>query len=183
MKKKRLGKTELILLSLFKKGLDNVYINLTTKQVFDLWPHKCSGREQRNTQENYVKYCALPRLIEKGYVQENGKSNYSITDSGKQIEKTVSCPHLPSKSFSKKTWNKKWTLVLFDIPEGVRLKRDVLRSRLQELGFKCFHQSVWISPVDYREEVLIISEAIECKNNLIILRTCDEVLDLQIGRF
>jgi len=134
MKKKRLGKTELILLSLFKKGLDNVYINLTTKQVFDLWPHKCSGREQRNTQENYVKYCALPRLIEKGYVQENGKSNYSITDSGKQIEKTVSCPHLPSKSFSKKTWNKKWTLVLFDIPEGMVLLSGNHQFLLQRKG-------------------------------------------------
>lgn len=46
-------------------------------------------------------------------------------------------------------WEKKWYLVIFDIPESLRYKRDILREKLKQLGFGQLQQSVWISPFNY----------------------------------
>ena len=42
----------------------------------------------------------------------------------------------------------KWTMVIFDVPEKWRKSRDLLRSILNNLGYKMFQQSVWITPYD-----------------------------------
>jgi len=46
-----------------------------------------------------------------------------------------------------KPWDKKWRLVVFDIPEKNRLARDALRKKLKELGFAPLQRSTWISPL------------------------------------
>lgn len=42
-------------------------------------------------------------------------------------------------------------MVLFDIPETERFKRDRLRLLLHELSFRQVQKSVWVSEYDYRE--------------------------------
>lgn len=46
----------------------------------------------------------------------------------------------------------KWTMLIFDVPEKYRKSRDLLRSILQNLGYKMFQQSVWITPYDVSEK-------------------------------
>jgi len=55
---------------------------------------------------------------------------------------------LPILSPQKK-WDKNWYLVIFDIPEKLHRKRDILREKLKKLGFGQLQQSVWISPINY----------------------------------
>lgn len=42
-------------------------------------------------------------------------------------------------------------LLIFDIPESERTKRDHLRALLRELSFKKIQQSVWASKYDHRQ--------------------------------
>jgi phenylacetic acid degradation operon negative regulatory protein len=42
-------------------------------------------------------------------------------------------------------WDKKWRLVIFDIPEKRRIVRDVLRYQLKQFGFVPLQQSVWVT--------------------------------------
>jgi DNA-binding transcriptional regulator PaaX len=42
-------------------------------------------------------------------------------------------------------------MIIFDIPEAERRKRNHLRRLLQELSFVQVQKSVWVSPLDYRE--------------------------------
>jgi len=42
----------------------------------------------------------------------------------------------------------KWIMVIFDIPKKDDRKRGILRSVLQNLGYKMFQKSVWITPYD-----------------------------------
>ena len=42
-------------------------------------------------------------------------------------------------------------LLVFDVPESERTKRDHLRALLRELSFKKIQQSVWASGYDHRE--------------------------------
>jgi DNA-binding transcriptional regulator PaaX len=46
----------------------------------------------------------------------------------------------------------KWTMLAFDMPARNKRSRNLLRSILQNLGYKIFQQSVWITPYDVSEK-------------------------------
>jgi len=53
-----------------------------------------------------------------------------------------------------KTWDGKWRLVMFDIPEEHRDKRGILRSLLKQKGFVQLQQSVFVNPYPFNREAL-----------------------------
>ena len=72
------------------------------------------------------------------------KKNLTLTKEGKEKLKNILPVFLPQKE-----WDKSWYLVIFDIPEKLRGKRNILREKLKKLGFGQLQQSVWISPTNY----------------------------------
>jgi len=46
----------------------------------------------------------------------------------------------------------KWITVIFDIPQKHNKARGLLRSVLENLGYKMFQQSVWVTPYDVAEK-------------------------------
>lgn len=46
----------------------------------------------------------------------------------------------------------KWIMLTFDIPEKHKKARELLRSMLQNLEYKMFQQSIWITPYDVSEK-------------------------------
>ncbi|AKM82092.1 TPA: hypothetical protein DD449_03255 [Candidatus Berkelbacteria bacterium] len=63
-----------------------------------------------------------------------------LTSQGKMAIKTV----LPFKKYG--TWDKKWRVVIFDIPEKDRAMRVKLTEKLESLGFGQIKNSTYISP-------------------------------------
>lgn len=57
-----------------------------------------------------------------------------------------------------KKWDKKWRVVIFDIPQASRLIRDIFRRKLKEWGFYRLQQSVWITPYPCQEEIELLRE-------------------------
>lgn len=57
-----------------------------------------------------------------------------------------------------KKWDKKWRVVIFDIPQTSRLIRDIFRRKLKEWRFYLLQQSVWITPYPCREEIAFLRE-------------------------
>jgi DNA-binding transcriptional regulator PaaX len=53
-----------------------------------------------------------------------------------------------------KSWDGKWRIVLFDIPEEDRMFRDILREHLRELGFYKLQHSVFVSPHPFEKPIL-----------------------------
>jgi DNA-binding transcriptional regulator PaaX len=51
-------------------------------------------------------------------------------------------------------WDKKWRVILFDIPEKQRQLRDIFRHHLQKIGFKELQKSVFVFPYDCESELL-----------------------------
>lgn len=45
-----------------------------------------------------------------------------------------------------RSWDGKWRVILFDLPEEERESRRNLRRKLQASGFGCMQRSAWISP-------------------------------------
>ncbi|MBI2019711.1 hypothetical protein HYS95_03550 [Candidatus Daviesbacteria bacterium] len=92
---------------------------------------------------------ALKRLREKGFV-ETDKTSFSLrdkTDVNKLIIKLTDEGRniLMLEGGEPAEWDKKWRIVVFDIPEQKRLIRNLLRRNLKKWGFKPLQKSVWVS--------------------------------------
>ena len=61
----------------------------------------------------------------------------------------------------KKEWKGKWFLVIFDVPEEQRNKRDYLRRFLNYIGFFPYQQSVYIYPYECSEEIALVKKMVE----------------------
>jgi DNA-binding transcriptional regulator PaaX len=68
-----------------------------------------------------------------------------------------------------KIWDKKWRIVLFDIPESKRKIRDALRKKLKNLGFLEFQKSVFIYPFPCKDEVNFIINFFNIEDNVFYL--------------
>ncbi|MBI2024400.1 CRISPR-associated endonuclease Cas2 [Candidatus Giovannonibacteria bacterium] len=65
--------------------------------------------------------------------------------------------NLDSLSIKKpKKWDKKWRVVVFDIPEERRKIRNALRTRLKNLGFHEMQRSVFVFPYACDDEINIL---------------------------
>lgn len=70
-----------------------------------------------------------------------------------------------------KKWDKKWRLIIFDIPESHRIKRDLFRGKLKELGFYQLQKSVWVYPYSCQKEINLLREFFGLeKRNLMVLK-------------
>lgn len=85
-----------------------------------------------------------------------GETVFIITEEGKkriargEFEKLkISVPQ---------KWDKKWRMVLFDIPEEHKDAREALRLKLIELGFYKLQKSCFIYPFECRNEVDFVTE-------------------------
>lgn len=82
---------------------------------------------------------ALKRLRENGFIDcvDDNSLAFRLTSSGKDQALWIKMKEENTK------WDGKWRLVIWDIPETRRSVRDLLRSKLKELGFKQLQKSVW----------------------------------------
>jgi hypothetical protein len=55
---------------------------------------------------------------------------------------------------SKKVKDGKWKMIIFDIPETQRPVRDYLRTKLKQLGFKRWQNSIWVTPYKLPDDVI-----------------------------
>jgi DNA-binding transcriptional regulator PaaX len=74
-----------------------------------------------------------------------------LTAKGKKLVKQYELEKLKIKKPPR--WDKKWRIVIFDIPEEKRPLRDVFRRRLKKLGFHELQHSVWAHPYDCVSEI------------------------------
>jgi DNA-binding transcriptional regulator PaaX len=55
-------------------------------------------------------------------------------------------------------WDKKWRLVMFDIPVSHEKHRHPFRGKLEEMGYVQYQRSVFVHPYESRKEVFAIAE-------------------------
>lgn len=53
-------------------------------------------------------------------------------------------------------WDRKWRILIFDIPEYRRSIRQKLRTTLHSIGFHRLQQSVWIYPYDCEDLIALL---------------------------
>jgi len=81
---------------------------------------------------------------------ENLKEKQAIILTKEGLSKALKASFVMEEK--KKRKDGKWVMLTFDMPANNRKLRDLLRSILQNLGYKIFQQSVWITPYDVSEK-------------------------------
>ncbi|MFH0969370.1 MAG: hypothetical protein V1804_02585 [Patescibacteria group bacterium] len=91
-------------------------------------------------------------LLEMEY---QGKQLYiHLSEEGKNLAKKYQVDDLEIKKPRK--WDRKWRILIFDIEEKKKIKREALRGKIIELGFFQLQKSVWIYPYDFQKEIELL---------------------------
>jgi DNA-binding transcriptional regulator PaaX len=114
------------------------------------------GRKQH--QFAYQTKSVLRRLAEKGHVRfvhKGGTRYVEITEAGKRAVE-IDIRLGAQKKQRPRRWDKRWRLVMFDIPDKRKKMRDHLRRTMAEAGFSRLQDSVWIFPYDCEELIRLL---------------------------
>ena len=104
---------------------------------------------------NYQAKSALGRLAGKGLVtfdEENGKRYARITEKGERVLQMETERVAMTK---KRKWDRRWRVVIFDVPERRKSVRDRLRRFMDGYGFVRLQDSVWIYPYDCEDLIAL----------------------------
>lgn len=107
-------------------------------------------------QQNFtrsVRRLSAQRLV-KETVLADGSFRLVLTEEGSRQARIQSLFGRSIHFKNPKKWDKKWRIVLFDVPEKERQFRDVLREHLRELKFYKLQHSVFISPFPCEKQLL-----------------------------
>jgi len=107
-------------------------------------------------------YNAIRRLNQKRLIEltERGDKTYiKITARGKELMKNFDYDNLELPVF--KDWDKKWRMIIFDVPKKKDKERRALSQKLKEIGFYPLQESVFIYPYDCQDETDFICEFLD----------------------
>jgi DNA-binding transcriptional regulator PaaX len=112
-----------------------------------------------------------------GYMKKRGLIDYrpydfngiKLTDAGVKRAESADLENI--EITKPNTWDKKWRLVFFDIPESHKTARDYLSQKLKELGFIQMQKSVWIHPFPCRDEVAAIAQQYQVRKYVTYVET------------
>src|SRR3989344_9230322 len=94
---------------------------------------------------NEVVRTVASRLQKKGLLKFEG-GHYSATTSGENV--LDRWRRADFKLTKPKKWDRKWRIIIFDIPERKKKIRDEIRKILTAAGFQRLQDSVWVYPYD-----------------------------------
>ena len=99
---------------------------------------------------------------------KNGNVKIVLTKDGKQKALKFEFDEMEIKKPVK--WDKKWRIVIFDIPEKKKKAREALRRKLKGLGFQELQKSVFVYPFECEDEIDFIVEVFEIRSYVRFLR-------------
>lgn len=102
---------------------------------------------------------AFRRLYREGYIaieKSNRQLFISLTDEGRKRAGIYQINNLAIRK--PKRWDGKWRVVIFDISDRQRMKREALRGFLKRLQFYKLQDSVWAHPFNCEDEVTLLRE-------------------------
>ena len=108
----------------------------------------------RGRQREYITSSAS-KLVKRGLLFYDGKT-YKLTSKGESILRRWQLTNFQSDK--PKRWDKKWRVLIFDIPENKKRVRDSLILLFRQAGIRRLQNSVWVYPYD-------------CENIITLLKT------------
>jgi len=118
-------------------------------------------------------YKTLERFKMRGLIETikmaNGMEQIRLSGFGKaqRLKKKLDALEIESK----KKWDKKWRIVMFDVPESRKTIRDALRRKLKQLGFAEFQKSVFVFPYPCDDAINFVINFFDIAENVYMLES------------
>lgn len=98
-------------------------------------------------------------IIENKYItihKGSVRNTIEITEKGKaRIARGALFDLKPRRA---KKWDRKWRIVLFDVPNHMKSARDAFAATLKSFGFERLQKSVFICPYPCEEELKVVAD-------------------------
>jgi len=118
---------------------------------------KYAGYKIKNIKYKKRFYNTFYRLKKEDLIQfenKNGQIYISLTKEGRKKAGKYQIDDLEIKKPSK--WDEKWRILIFDIKDKQKLKREALRGKIKQLGLFQLQKSVWVYPYDFEKEIELL---------------------------
>ncbi|MBI2068893.1 MAG: CRISPR-associated endonuclease Cas2 [Candidatus Yanofskybacteria bacterium] len=100
----------------------------------------------------------LSNLKQRGIVGEVSEGKYKFTKKGRMwFNKSLIKYHKRRGT----KWDRKWRVVIFDIPQEMHKKRNNFRYKLKYLGFFMLQKSVFVLPYPCEEELGYVCQGLD----------------------
>jgi len=152
-KKVRMNEKKKCLLHSIKSfGKLSITFPLTLHKILDAY-----DLDKIKTKSKYSFWRTVTRLEYDGLIQIETKNQLKIIKLSKRGEKVLyfSGEANVNKGIKHK-WDKKWRVLIFDIPEERKGTRNKVRNTLRSRGFFRLQDSVWIYPHDIEDFVTLL---------------------------
>lgn len=113
----------------------------------------------------------LTKLAAEGYIrfeERRGKRYARITPEGLRYL-ALRGHTLAQQVRTKKRWDRRWRVIIFDIPEKRKTTRDALRSMMRGFQFYLLQGSVWVYPYDCEDEIALAKAELKLGANVIYM--------------
>ena len=107
----------------------------------------------RSPRQKNVVERSCDRLARAGLLAWEGKK-LRLTAKGEFALRTLRARDYATHK--RRHWDRKWRVLIFDIPEYRKGLRDKLRHTLQDIGFVRLQDSVWVYPYDCEDLITMI---------------------------
>src|SRR3989344_5439133 len=106
----------------------------------------------KRRQSEYISSSAS-KLTKRGLLLYDGK-RYQMTSKGESLLRRWSFADF--KLSRPKKWDKKWRVIIFDIPEKKKRVREQIRHLFEEAGLRRLQDSVWVYPYDCEDVITLL---------------------------
>ena len=97
----------------------------------------------------------------------DGRVKITMTKKGKE---KILIYNLDSMELKKPArWDRKWRIIIFDIPEDMKRAREAIRKKLKDLNFYPLQKSVFITPYSCEDEIDFIASIFNIRKYILIL--------------
>jgi len=175
-----LGTAQQKILLLLMAGL-TMGLSRSPKQHFKIL--KSIPREWKEIDRLNLKR-SIKKLYQSKLIKEKENSDGTVTliltDKGREKALSYDLDNIKIKKPVR--WDKKWRVVLFDIPERIKKVREATRKHLKNLGFYEFQESVFVHPYDCKDEIEYLIEFYNIRKfvRFIIADSLDNELHLKV---
>ncbi|MBI5798442.1 MAG: hypothetical protein HZB10_00735 [Candidatus Yonathbacteria bacterium] len=158
---------EIILSTLLVAGVIAMAVSMpNVVQLFKYFDPKNSRDRSRVKNSVY-------RLEKAGFIKRKDGNGglFMLTQKGR--EKAMRYAILQMKISSQKTWDKKWRLIMFDIPEKKKQARSAINLALKRLGCVQYQKSVFVTPFPCEKEIDFVGECFGARDHIAMVVAID----------
>jgi len=110
--------------------------------------------DNKNNKKFYDTFYSLKKRNLIFFENRGGQIYISLTPDGKKLAGKYQIDDLAIKK--PKKWDGKWRILIFDVLDKQKIKREALRGKIKDFGLYQIQKSVWVYPYDFKNEINLL---------------------------